>query len=47
VSSKMQNVLIKRDRTRSGFSSLSVCVGLCSVLSLARVMLEGLVELCV
>ena len=42
MSSKMENVLIKRDRTRSGLSLLSVRVGLCYMLARVRVLLEGL-----
>ena len=42
MSSKMENVLIKRDRTRSGLSLLSVRVGLCYMLAHVRVLLEGL-----
>ena len=42
VSSKMQNVLIKGDRTCSGLEFTSVCVGSCSVLARVRVMLEWL-----
>jgi len=42
VSSKMENVLIKRDRTRSGLSLLSVRVGLCYMLARVRVLLAGL-----
>jgi len=47
VSSKIQNVLIKRDRTSFGPDFTSLSSWLCFVLALVRVMLEGLVELCV
>ena len=47
MSSKMENVLIKRDRRTPDLTSLQSSSGSCFVLTLVRVMLEGLVELCV